>query len=129
MSLDTLLRRTLIFIAIVTVLSGALQLFLPDLVLRILSAETTATSGHFFATVGMFMVVVGGLLWQALRQPQPPRLVLPWIALQKLAASALVVLGVARGLFAWLALGVAGFDLLSGLLALWYWRRLAATQR
>ena len=45
-------------------------------------------------------------------------------AAQKLGASAAVGLGVRRGLLSPLALGVAGFDALSGLLALDYWRRL-----
>ena len=42
-------------------------------------------------------------------------------ALQKLGAFVAVSLGVWRGLFSVLALGVAGFDLFSGVLFLWYW--------
>jgi hypothetical protein len=45
-------------------------------------------------------------------------------AAQKLGASAAVGLGVRRGLLSPLALAVAGFDALSGLVALDYWRRL-----
>jgi len=45
-------------------------------------------------------------------------------AAQKLGAAAAVGLGVKRGLLAPLALGVAGFDALSGLVALDHWRRL-----
>ena len=33
-----------------------------------------------------------------------------------------------HGLFSWPALGVAGFDLLSGLLAILYWRKISAAQ-
>ena len=48
MSLEKLLCRVLLVISILTVLSGATQMFLPSLVLRILSAEVTPTSSHFF---------------------------------------------------------------------------------
>jgi hypothetical protein len=44
-----------------------------------------------------------------------------WAALQKFGASAAVGLGVMHGVFSPVALGVAGFDLLSGILALMYW--------
>jgi hypothetical protein len=42
---------------------------------------------------------------------------------QKLGASAAVALGVRRRIFSPLALIVAGFDLLSGIVAFAYWRR------
>jgi hypothetical protein len=47
-----------------------------------------------------------------------------WAAAQKVGASGAVGLGVKRGVFSPLALGVAAFDFLSGALALAYWRRL-----
>lgn len=128
MSLEKLWHRLLVIIGVLTVLSGLTQLFLPSLVLRILSAETTPTTAHFFATVGMFMVIVGGLLLHSLLSSRPDPVVVLWTALQKFGASVLVALGVTHGLFAGLALGVAGFDLLSGLLAILYWRKLPASQ-
>ncbi len=47
-----------------------------------------------------------------------------WAALQKAGAVTAVGIGVARDLFDPLALGVAGFDLLSALLAAALWQRL-----
>jgi hypothetical protein len=44
-------------------------------------------------------------------------------SLQKVGASAAVFLGVTRGVFAAVALVVAGFDLLSGILGLALWNR------
>ena len=46
------------------------------------------------------------------------------VAGQKLGAAVAVSLAVKRGLLSPLALGVAGFDLFSALLAADYWRRL-----
>ena len=126
MSLEKLLHRLLVIISILTVLSGLTQMFFPDLVLRILSAQITPTTTHFFATVGMFMVGFGGVFLQSLLSAKPDPVVALWAALQKFGASVLVALGVAHGVFAWLALGVAGFDLVSGLLAILYWRKIAA---
>jgi hypothetical protein len=118
-----LVRRALLAIAAITVASGAGQVVAPRLVLRVVGGDTASDSAaHFFGIVGMFMVLFGGLLWQSLREPPAPVGVF-WAGLQKLGAAGAVGLGVARGLFSSLALGVAGFDLLSGVLALWYWRR------
>ncbi|MDY7231815.1 patatin-like phospholipase family protein [Hyalangium rubrum] len=114
------LRWLLMAISAATVVSGAVQLIAPGFVLGFLSAESSPASRHFFGIVGMFMVLFGGLLFHALvrRKENPAAFV--WAGLQKLGASVAVGLGVARDLFSPLALGVAGFDLVSGLLILGY---------
>ena len=116
-------RLALLAIAAITVLSGAAQLLAPGVVLHVVGGEATRATTHFFAIIGMFMVLFGGLMWQALRAPTPQPIPLFWAALQKVGAAVAVGLGVSRGLFGALALTVASFDLFSGLLALWYWNR------
>jgi hypothetical protein len=86
-------------------------------------AQDDAAARHFFATIGMFMVVVGGGLLNALLRPGRQPIIVFWAALQKLGAAVAVGLGVKRRIFSPLALGVAFFDLLSGLLAAEHWRR------
>ncbi len=108
-------------IAVLTVISGLLQMIKPEWVLAVVGADITPTSKHFFGIVGMFMVLFGGMLWQALVAERPQPLPVFWCGLQKLGASVAVGLGVARDLFSWLALGVAGFDFLSCILILAYW--------
>lgn len=105
-----LLTRALLAIAVITLLSGVGQLLAPGTVLELLGAESTAAARHGFATVGMFMVVVGGLLATALLTPAPPGYVLTWSALQKAGAAVAVTWGVASGVFGALALAVAVFD-------------------
>jgi hypothetical protein len=117
----------LLAIAALTVATGAVQLAAPALVLRVVGGDTRPAAAHFFGIVGMFMVLFGGLLWQALRAPTPLAVPVFWAALQKLGASGAVALGFSRGLFAPLALLVASFDLASGVLALWYWWRIRRT--
>jgi hypothetical protein len=112
-------RRALTAIAVSTIASGAAQAVAPGVVLRALAAQDDATTRHLFATVGMFMVCMGGASYAAL-QEGGPRGALRWSAAQKLAASAAVGLGVRRGVFARRALAVASFDLLSGLLTIDY---------
>ncbi len=119
------LRLVLALIAAVTVLSGVGQLVAPGLVLDLLSVDSTATTRHLFATVGMFMVVVGGLLLHGLLSPAPPPYLLLWAGMQKFGAFALVGVGVARDLFAPLALLVAVFDLATAALCWLMWHRLA----
>lgn len=113
----------LVAIAGTTVLTGFVQMLMPKALLRGLSAENTPTSRHFFGTIGMFMVIVGGALLHALCSHSNSRILVLWAALQKFGASAAVAIGVKRAIFSPLALLVAGFDFLSGMLAAWYWVR------
>ena len=115
------LERTLLRgVGAITTATGVLQAAAPQATLGPLRAEDSPTARHFFGTVGMFMACTGGLL---LARPAEPAVVL-MTAAQKLGASVAVGLGGKRGLLSPLALGVAGFDALSGLVALDYWRRL-----
>ena len=114
----------LALIAAATVLTGATQMFAPAFVLHFLDADVTRTSAHFFAIVGMFMVLFGGATLNALFSARPSPVVIFWSALQKFGASGAVALGVTRGVFSQLAYAVAVIDFLSGVLAIWYWLRI-----
>ena len=118
------LRLVLVAIAAITVASGLTQIVVPGFVLDRLSVENTEATRQLFATVGMFMVLFGGMLIHALLDRAEHPIVVFWAALQKLGASAAVGIGVARGVFSGVALLVAGFDLLSGALGLAFWRRI-----
>jgi hypothetical protein len=118
------LRALLAAIALLTALTGATQMFAPGAVLRPLGAELTSTTRHLFATVGMFMVIVGGMLATTLLSHQPTPVVVVWSALQKLGAFLAVLLGVLADVFGSVALGVAFFDLITALLLGLYWHRL-----
>jgi hypothetical protein len=117
-------RQALLAIGVITVATGATQAAAPGTLLNALDVENTDATRQLFGTVGMFMVVVGGLLTAAMRRPGEGRDVVFWTGLQKLGAAGAVTLGVRRAVFAPRALLVAGFDFLSGLIALDYWRRL-----
>jgi hypothetical protein len=124
------LRAVLTVIGLVTVLTGATQVVAPGVVLRPLGAEVSPATGQLFATVGMFMVIIGGLLTQTLLSHQllghrPSAVVVGWSALQKLGASIAVPIGVARGVFGTIAVGVALFDLVTAVLLVVYWRRVS----
>ena len=121
---DSLLRLALLLIGAITVVSGLAQLLAPGFVLAIIGGDTAPAATQGFATVGMFMVVTGAMLVQDLWRRSGEPTVPLWIGVQKVAAAALVGLGVSRGLFAPLALGVAAFDLLSGVLAFLFVARL-----
>ncbi len=121
---DTRIRRALVAIAALTMGTGATQVVAPRRMLRMMSAGNDAAARHFLATVGMFMVVVGGGLLNALLRPGRDPVIVFWAALQKLGASVAVGIGVKRRVLSPLALGVALFDLLSGLLAAEHWRRI-----
>ncbi|MCS4436921.1 patatin [Aquiflexum gelatinilyticum] len=117
---------TLIVIAIsmVTVISGLTQVFMPATVLKIIGADITDSTNHLFGIVGMFMALFGGMLIHNIYSIHPSKVVVVWCALQKLGAFVAVSLGVMSGLFSWMALSVAIFDLFSGLLFLYYMKTL-----
>jgi hypothetical protein len=117
------LRAVLAAIAVVTVFSGAVQIPFGGTILELLGAEPTTAARQLFATVGMFMVVVGGLLLHTLLRPKPAPEVLLWSGVQKAGACAAVAVGVMNGVFAPVALTVAVFDLATAALCLIYLRR------
>ena len=111
-------------IAAITVVSGLVQMLAPRFVLRLVGAEITSTSSHFFGIVGMFMLLFGGaLLHEVFSTPAQPVVAL-WAALQKFGAVAAVILGVLRGIFSPLALVVSSFDLVSAVIIFAYWSRI-----
>lgn len=118
----------LILIAAATALTGAVQVFAPGFVLNLLDADTSQTSRHFFAIVGMFMVLFGGATLNALLSFRHHPIVIFWSAMQKLGASVAVAMGVIHEVFSTLGWIVAVVDLLSGFLALWYWKRIRQEQ-
>lgn len=108
-------------IAAITIISGLVQAVNPAFVLDIIDGAAHPASNHFFGIVGIFMVLFGGLLYHALQTKRHQPVAVLWCGLQKFGAAAAVGLGVFRDIFSWIALGVASFDLLSGLLIIIYW--------
>lgn len=121
---DSVLRLILIFIAGITVLSGAVQLIAPGVVLGIVATSSEPFTAQLFATVGMFMLIMGALFLQSLLVHSRESAIPLWIGVQKFAAAFLVWLGWSNGFFVMMALGIAGFDALTGVLCIVFWRRL-----
>lgn len=115
------LKIILKLIALITIISGLVQLVVPDFVLQIIGGEITDSTLHFFGIIGMFMVMFGGLLFHALKGKQDRPVAVIWCGLQKYGAAAAIGMGVINGIFSWFAIGVALFDLLSGILITMHW--------
>ncbi|WP_163713828.1 patatin [Mangrovibacterium lignilyticum] len=116
------LNLIVILISIATVVSGLLQLVKPGIVLGLIGSEITPTSSHFFSIVGMFMLLFGLLMLHVIYSAHSNRVAVFWCAMQKIGASAAVGIGVVNEVFGVLALGVALFDLLSGIILFWYFK-------
>lgn len=115
------LKIFLKLIAIITIISGLIQLLVPGFVLGMIGGEISDSTLHFFGIIGMFMVMFGGLLFHALSGKQDRPVAVIWCGLQKYGAAVAVGMGIINGLFSWLAIGVALFDLLSGILITMHW--------
>ena len=96
----------------------------PDRILHLIATDQTVLTAHFFATVGMFMIITGGLFLQALLTRADEAAIPFWIGLQKAAAAALVSWAVVRGLMLPLAYLVAGFDAITAVIVFIFWVRL-----
>lgn len=126
MNFERLLYWLLVLISITTIVSGVVQIFAPAFILGLISAEITAATRQCFATVGMFMFLFGGMLLHGLITRQMLTPVFLWAGLQKIGAFIAVAIGVKNHVFSPMAMLVAGFDLLSGILVFVY-MKLAAT--
>lgn len=128
MNFEKLLYWVLVLISVATLISGLVQIFAPGFILGMIAAEITPATRQCFATIGMFMALFGGMLLQVLltRQMVPP--VFLWAGLQKIGAFVAVVIGVMNHIFSPLALAIASFDLLSGILVFVYMKIAAAPQ-
>lgn len=104
--------------------SGLGQIIAAPVILSLIGAERDRTSSHFFAIIGMFMLLFGALLFQSLKSRELNSVPVFWCGMQKFGAAVAIGLGVYNTVFSRLALGVALFDLLSGILILMYWKKL-----
>jgi hypothetical protein len=108
-------------IAASTLVSGVVQMVYPSFVLGLVAAARTPSTNHFFGIVGMFMALFGGMLLHALYAPVKQPVAIFWATLQKFGASTAVAIGVERNVFGRIALAIAAFDFVSGILVGWYW--------
>lgn len=109
-----------LFISLATFASGLTQLIMPSFVLKFVGGELTATTEHFFAIIGMFMTLFGGLMIQTVYSHETGYAPIVWSAIQKMGASIAVFIGILKGLFALQAGAIAVFDMASGIVFLYY---------
>lgn len=121
--MNRLLNLLVVGISLATVVSGLAQVVAPAFVLRVIGAEITPTTTHFFAIVGMFMALFGGLMLHTVYSARTDPVAILWCAWQKLGACVAVGLGIWHDIFSFMAAGVALFDLLSGVLFLYYLKK------
>jgi hypothetical protein len=120
--LKNYLGAIITLIAILTIISGAVQMLWPWLVLKMIGGSLDAGSQHSFGIIGMFMMIFGALTLHGLMTESSPALL--WASIQKLGAFLAVALGVHNHVFSSLAMAVASFDLLSFFLMIVFWRKM-----
>ncbi|MCD9018725.1 patatin [Parachryseolinea silvisoli] len=118
--MNRFLNLLVVGISLATIVSGLAQVVAPAFVLGVIGAGITPTTAHFFAIVGMFMALFGGLMLHTVYGARSGTVAILWCALQKLGACVAVGVGILQGIFSEMAAGVAAFDLLSGVLFLYY---------
>jgi uncharacterized protein YjeT (DUF2065 family) len=119
------LRIINLAIAIITIISGLLQVISPSFVLQMVGGAINPTTCQLFATIGMFMVMFGGLMVQAVYSEQQNGAAILWGGLQKIGASLAVFVAIFHHLFSPVAALVASFDFISFILLMIYYRNLS----
>lgn len=120
-----LIRPLILVVSLITLSTGVIMMIAPGYILSFTGGtDINNTSRHFFAIIGMFMFLFGALMVHSLYDEEDNRVAIFWSGLQKIGASVAVFAGVFKGIFIPLAVGVALFDLLSGLLFLYYLKTL-----
>jgi hypothetical protein len=101
-----------------------MQVIKPAFVLNFVGVEIDPATKQLFATIGMFMFLFGAMMIHGLYNEDNNRVVVIWSGLQKLGAAVAVFIGIFKGVFILLAVGVAIFDFLSGILFFYYLKTL-----
>ncbi|MEO5893708.1 MAG: hypothetical protein ABIQ31_25865 [Ferruginibacter sp.] len=109
-------RLMILIISLLTMGAGLIQTIKPVFILAIVKGDSAPAPAHFFAIIGMFMFLFGGLMIQSLYSAYPGKTVVLWCGLQKAGASIAVFIGIWKGLFSATAGLIAGFDLLSAII-------------
>jgi hypothetical protein len=120
----SILGRIVLLIAWMTTITGLIQIVAPGLFLPVLGIKDNVGASHLFSTVGMFMVIIGGMTAHTMASKHPHQLTLTWSSLQKLGASLAVGIGITRGIFAPIAWIVVLTDASSFLIYFAYVRSL-----
>ena len=111
----------ILIISVSTIISGLLQIVAPGFVLRFIGAQVSLPLAHLFATIGLFMAIFGGMMIHALYSSAGNQAAILWSSFQKFGACLAVVAGILHGVFSIVAGTVAAFDLLSGILFIYYY--------
>jgi hypothetical protein len=121
-------RGLCVIIGVITAVSGLFLLAFPKTALNLLDAGTTDPASYLFGLIGMFMLLFGGLLIDTSRRVDPAPVALFWCAIQKVAATIAMFVGLISDVYGWLALLLVLFDGLSALVIWALWRREALQQ-
>ena len=122
------IRVIVLIISIATILSGLVQLIVPAFVLKQVGIEITPATKQLFGTIGMFMLMFGGLVIHGLYSPYKNDVIILWSAFQKFGAAIAVGIGILLGIFNLFAGCVALFDLCSGIIFIYYYKCLKADE-
>lgn len=119
------LQLLVILISLVTLFLGVFQLLNPTAALGMMGkGEILPVTSHYFAMMGFFMILFNGMVLHTVYEIQTSKTIILWAALQKIGVAVLVFIGIVGGNFHFTAIGVALFDLFSGVLFLLFFSQL-----
>lgn len=119
------LQLVVVIVSLVTLILGIFQMLNPNAALGMMGkGEILPVAAHYFAMLGFFMVLFNGMVLHTVYETQTSKTIILWAALQKIGVAVLVFIGIFGGHFHFTAIGVALFDLIAGILFLFYLEQL-----
>src|SRR5690606_11189162 len=71
-----------LIIAVITLVSGVVQIIVPAIILGLIGAEVSSYTTHLFSIVGMFMALFGGMTIHSLYNVQENKIAIFWSGAQ-----------------------------------------------
>jgi hypothetical protein len=113
----------IIIVAVITLLSGMIQLVLPAPALTFMNLTASEETIYLFRLVSLLTALFGGALLQTSLSGTFELTVLLWSSLQKVLGAVVVLLAILNGLIASGTLLIASYDFLAGLFVFWFYNR------
>ena len=108
-------------IAVITMLSGLVQIVAHRAVLSMMQVEISPQTVYLFIVVSLFTSLFGAALLHALLSRQRQTVIVFWASLQKVIGAAAVFVAALNGIIARSALLAAGYDFMAGIFIFGYW--------
>jgi hypothetical protein len=104
----------LVFIAIISITIGLIQLLAPEYALELAFGDVNPLSKHLVASLGLLIALFSGMFLYAILDDTPQHIAVLWTGIQKFGTAIAVGIGVQHATYIAPVAALAAFDLIAG---------------